>query len=139
MEIVSGVGEQSEIITSRRRIDWYPYRNLSKLTQTVCQCDVLIDCAPAEVFEEILMFAILRRVPYMSLTAGLSEAQLDMLRDARVRIPVFRDQSLDASYWRMMALDETVQELLEAAKVLTKCPVRRDEFYNLRRLRGELM
>lgn len=105
-EIVAGVDVNTE------QADGYPvYGRLPDVTQ---DADVIVDFAAASAVDGLLCFAESRKMPLVLCTTGLSDAQLDRVRDCAGHVAVLRSANMSLGVNLLLKLVQ------DAAKVLAE-------------------
>ncbi|WP_314056753.1 4-hydroxy-tetrahydrodipicolinate reductase [Shuttleworthella satelles] len=86
IEIVAGVDRVSGAVN--------PYPVFSSIENCEVQADVIIDFANASAEDALLDYCVTKRIPLVLCTTGLSEAQLDHVREAEKHVAVLKSANM---------------------------------------------
>lgn len=104
IELVAGVDMSQHFVNS------YPvFPNISECT---VDADVIIDFTIAQAIDGLLEYCIEKQVPCVLCTTGLSEAQIEQVREASQKVAVFKSANMSLGINMLMKL------LKEAAGIL---------------------
>lgn len=81
LQIVAGVD-----IKDTDTLDYPVYKDINDVSYDI---DVIIDFSNPSLFDNLLSFALERKIPLVMCTTGLSDNQIDQLKLASSKIPVF--------------------------------------------------
>ena len=90
------------------------YTNLSLVTETP---DIIIDFSIPEATLNILPFAIEKNIPIVIATTGFSEEQLEQIKEASVKIPVFRSGNMSYTVNLMCHIVSEVAKKLSSSDI----------------------
>lgn len=79
--------------------------------------DVIVDFSIPEASMEILKFAVERQIPIVIATTGFSEEQLEKIKEAGEKIPVFQSYNMSYSVGVMKKIVAELAKLLEGTDI----------------------
>lgn len=104
IELVAGVDMSQHIAN--------PYPVFSTIRECTVEADVIIDFTIAQAIDGLLEYCIEKQVPCVLCTTGLSEVQIEQVREAAQKVAVFKSANMSLGINMLMKL------LKEAAGIL---------------------
>jgi 4-hydroxy-tetrahydrodipicolinate reductase len=90
-----------------------PYPVFTNLSDCNVKVDVIIDFSNPEAMATLLKYAILKKIPLVMATTGLSQAQIDKLKSASNEIPVFFSANMSLGVNLLIDLVKKAAKILE--------------------------
>lgn len=116
-QVITGLAAEDERITIVAGIDvrqgkekGYPV--FSSLEQCDAEADVIVDFASPKAVDSLLAYSISKKIPVVLCTTGLSETQLEAVREAGAKTAILRSANMSLGVNLLLKL------VSEAAKVL---------------------
>ena len=109
VEVVAGI----DAVLANREVDLFPIYQSTK--DCVEEADVVVDFSTAKATDNLLAFCTERGLPLVLCTTGLSEEQLQGVREAAKQIPVLRSANMSIGINLILSVLEKVTPLLSEA------------------------
>jgi len=90
-----------------------PYPVYTDINKCDVKVDVIVDFSHPSVLQNLLEFAIARKIPAVIATTGLSNSQVKMLHEASKNIPIFYSANMSIGVNLMLDLVKKAAKVLE--------------------------
>lgn len=109
LKIVSGIGENINKIFN------FPiYKNANEINENI---DVIIDFSKPQATMNTLEYAIEKNIPMVIATTGLSNEQLDKIKKASLKIPIFISANMSLNINLMAKIVKEIAKVLQNAEI----------------------
>lgn len=108
------VDEQAQIVAGVDAVDFgkNPYPVFSSIDKLDVPCDVIIDFSVASAVDGLLDYCVSKKIPVVLCTTGLSEEQLNKVKEASNKVPVLKSANMS------LGINLLLKMLKNAASVL---------------------
>lgn len=102
--IVAGVDTRTDCLCG--------YQVYSKISDISAEADVIVDFSHPSLLEDLLTYALDKKLPIVMCTTGLSDAQVEDLKNAAEKIPVFYSRNMSLGINLLIALARKATNIL---------------------------
>jgi len=109
LKIVSGIGENIN-----KKYDFPIYKNASEINENI---DIIIDFSKPQATMNTLKYAIEKNIPMVIATTGFSNEQLNKIKKASLKIPIFISANMSLDINLMAKIVKEITKVLRNAEI----------------------